>query len=60
MSTPITPQQMTDFLRKTLEDAVKDIPEERREAVKAKVLEAFGVAMFNGPMEKNDGCTNRN
>jgi len=55
MSTPITPQQMTDFLRKTLEDAVKDIPEERREAVKAKVLEAFGVAMFKGPMEKNDG-----
>jgi hypothetical protein len=53
MSTPITPQQMTDFLRKTLEDAVKNIPEERREEVKAKVLEAFSVGMFKGPKEKN-------
>jgi hypothetical protein len=52
MSSIITPQEMTDFLHKTLEDAVKDIPEERREAVKAKVLEAFSASMFNGPMEK--------
>jgi outer membrane receptor for ferric coprogen and ferric-rhodotorulic acid len=53
MSSIITPQQMTDFLLKTLEDAVKDIPEERREAVKAKVLEAFSVGMFKGPKENN-------
>ena len=53
MNKIIKPQEFTDFLLKTLEDAVKDIPEERREEVKAKVLEAFGVAMFNGPKENN-------
>ena len=55
MSTPITPQQMTDFLRKTLEDVVKDYPEAEREAAKVKILDAFSASMFNGPMEKNDG-----
>ena len=52
MSNIIKPQEFTDFLLKTLEDAVKDVPEERREEVKAKVLEAFIVGMFNGPEEK--------
>jgi len=51
MSTPITPQEMIEYMVKVLDNAVKDIPEERREAVKAKVLEAFGVAMFNGPKD---------
>jgi hypothetical protein len=53
MSNVIKPKEMTDFLLKTLEDAVKDVPEERREEVKAKVLEAFSVGMFQGPKEKN-------
>ena len=59
MSNVIKPKEMTDFLLKTLEDAVKNIPEERREEVKAKVLEAFSVSMFRGPKvkkkEKNGG-----
>ena len=53
MSTPITPQQMIEFLVKVLDDAVKDFPEEEREFTKLKLLDAFSAAMFKGPQEKN-------
>jgi hypothetical protein len=55
MSSIITPQEMTDFLLKTLEDVVKDYPEAERESAKERILDLFSAAMFNGPMEKNDG-----
>ena len=53
MSTPITPQQMVDYMLALLDSAVEDYPEEEQEAAKAKILDAFSVAMFKGPAEKN-------
>jgi hypothetical protein len=55
MSTLITPQQMIQSVLDALNESVKDIPEDRREEVKAKILDNFWTAMFKGPMEKNDG-----
>jgi len=50
----ITPQQMIEYMVEALDNAVKDYPEEEREATKAKILDAFSAAMFNGPVkEKN-------
>lgn len=54
MSTPITPQQMIEYMVNVLDNAVKDYPEEEREAAKATLLDAFSAAMFKGPMEKRD------
>jgi len=34
-----------------LNESVKDIPEDRREEVKAKILDNFWAAMFKGPVE---------
>ena len=51
MSTPITPQQMIQSLLDALNEAVKDIPEDRREEVKATILDNFWKAMFKGPSE---------
>jgi len=53
MNKPITPQQMIEYMVKVLDNAVKDYPEEEREAAKATLLDAFSAAMFTGPMEKN-------
>ena len=53
MNKPITPQQMIEHMVNVLDNAVKDYPEEEREAAKATLLDAFSAAMFNGPMEKN-------
>jgi len=55
MSAIITPQQMIEYIVEVLNDAVKDYPEEEREAAKVKIVDAFSAAMFNGPVEKNDG-----
>jgi len=54
MSTIITPQQMIEYMVKALDNAVKDYSEEEREVAKARLLDAFSAAMFNGPVEKND------
>jgi hypothetical protein len=53
MSTPITPQQMIQSVLEALNESVKDIPEDRREEVKAKILDNFWAALFKGPVEKN-------
>jgi hypothetical protein len=54
MSAIITPQQMIEYMLKTLNNAVKDYPEEEQEAAKVKILDAFSAAMFKGPVrEKN-------
>ena len=53
MSTPITPQQMIEYMVNVLDNAVKDYPEEEQEVAKATLLDAFSAAMFRGPMEKN-------
>lgn len=51
MSAIITPQQMIEYMLKTLDNAVKDYPEEEREAIKIKILDAFSASMFKGPKE---------
>jgi len=51
MSTPITPQQMIQSVLDALNESVKDIPEDRREEVKAKILDNFWAAMFKGPVK---------
>jgi len=54
MSAIITPQQMIQSVLDALNESVKDIPEDRREEVKAKILDAFSASMFKGPVkEKN-------
>jgi len=54
MSAIITPQQMIQSVLEALNESVKNIPEDRREEVKAKILDNFWTAMFKGPMEKHD------
>jgi hypothetical protein len=51
MNKPITPQQMIEYMVNVLNNAVKDYPEEEREAAKATLLDAFSAAMFKGPAE---------
>jgi hypothetical protein len=51
MSAIITPQQMIQSVLKALNESVKDIPEDRREKVKTKILDNFLAAMFKGPVE---------
>ena len=55
MSAIITPQQMIQSVLDALNESVKDIPEDRREEVKAKILDNFGAAMFKGPVEESNG-----
>ena len=58
MSAIITPQQLIEYMLKTLDNAVKDFPEEERETAKATLLDAFSASMFKGPVrEKNDEST---
>ena len=54
MGAIITPQQMIQSVLEALNESVKDIPEDRREEVKAKILDSFWAALFKGPVEKND------
>jgi hypothetical protein len=51
VSAIVTPQQMIEYMLALLDNVVEDYPEEEREAVKAKVLDAFSAAMFKGPKE---------
>jgi hypothetical protein len=51
MSTPITPQQMVEYMVEVLNNAVKDHPEEERETAKATLLDAFSASMFKGPVK---------
>lgn len=45
----LTSQQMSESLRKILEDVVADIyPPEEREEAKARVLDAWSAEMFQG------------
>jgi hypothetical protein len=47
----ITSEQMIKYIVNALDNAVKDHPEEEREAAKATLLDAFSAAMFKGPVE---------
>ena len=52
MNKIITSEQMIKYIVNALDNAVKDHPEEEREAAKATLLDAFSAAMFKRPMEK--------
>jgi hypothetical protein len=49
MSAIIPPQKMIQAVLEALNESVKDLPEDKREEVKAKILDAFWTAMFKGP-----------
>jgi len=51
VSAIVTPQQMIEYMLALLDSVVEDYPEEEQEATKAKILDAFSVAMFKGPKE---------
>ena len=55
MSKPIPASEMAQSIMKIMEDVVLDYPEEDREELKAVLLGQLGMALFNGPMEKNNG-----
>ena len=44
----ITPQQMVKEILKCLEDSVANLPEEKREEVKATILNNWSNQMFYG------------
>ena len=48
----ITPKEMAQGVLKILEDAVKDIPEERREQAKVDILNGFSEYIFQAPLAK--------
>lgn len=48
----ITPKEMAQGVLKILEDAVKDIPEERREQAKVDILNGFSSYIFQAPLTK--------
>lgn len=52
MNSIITPKQMTEYILKTLDDVVQDIPDDKKEAAKSKILESFAAYMFKGPAEE--------
>jgi hypothetical protein len=49
MSAIIPPQKMIQAVLEALNESVKDLPKDKREAVKAKILDAFWTAIFKGP-----------
>jgi len=51
----ITPQKMAEDILKIMNDVASDFPEEDRERLKAVMLGQLGMAMFNGPVEIDDG-----
>ena len=48
----ITPQQMVKEVLKCLEDSVADLPEDKREEVKAVILNSWSNQMFYGKRKK--------
>jgi hypothetical protein len=48
----ITPQQMVKEVLKCLEDSVADLPEDKREGVKAVILNIWHEKIFYGKMDK--------
>lgn len=52
MSKPITANEMAQSVIKIMEEVVLDYPEHEREELKAVLLGQLGMALFNGPTEK--------
>ena len=51
----ITPQKMAQDILQIMNDVASEFPEEDRERLKAVMLGQLGMAMFNGPVEIDDG-----
>ena len=49
---PITKDEMVASIIKIMEDVAAEYPEEERKELKAVMLGQLGMAMFNGPIEK--------
>jgi hypothetical protein len=50
--TIITAQKMAEDILKIMNDVASEYPEEDRERLKAVMLGQLGMAMFNGPVDK--------
>jgi hypothetical protein len=55
MNKPITVKEMAASVLKIMDDVASQYPEEERERLKAVMLGQLGMAMFNGPVETNQG-----
>ena len=49
---PITANEMAQSVWQIIEDVANEYPEEEREELKAVMLGQLGMALFNGPIEK--------
>ena len=56
MATIIPAKDVATFILKIIEDVANEYPEEEREELKSVMLGQLGMAMFNGPEEKNNEC----
>jgi hypothetical protein len=52
MNTIIPAKEVAASIWKIMEEVVNKLPEKDRENLKAVMLDQLGVAMFNGPKEK--------
>lgn len=55
--TMLTREQTVKAVMEILDNSVADLPEEKREEAKAKILTAWGAAMFysGGPTKEKNG-----
>jgi len=51
---PITAKEFAASILKTMDDVLLDYPEEERGELKAVMLGQLGMALFNGPVEKEE------
>ena len=51
-ATPIPAKDVAASIMKIMDDVASEYPEEEREELKAVMLGQLGMALFNGPVEK--------
>jgi hypothetical protein len=51
---PITAKEFAASILKTMDEVAADYPEEERAELKAVMLGQLGMALFNGPVEKEE------
>ena len=54
MNTIIPAKEVAASILKIMEEVANEYPKEKRENLKAVMLDRFCIAMFNGPKEKEN------
>jgi len=49
---PIPAEEVAASIMKIMDEVAQEYPEEEREELKAVMLGSLGMALFNGPVEK--------